>query len=89
MTTRTCLYCHKTMDLDEWYKTGHDYGCVKRPKGYQWPASKFTPEEMAVLYRMKLEQKKPISTILKDLVRQAAEARNIPFTPVEDRGFFK
>lgn len=87
--TKTCIYCHKEMDLTEWYKTGHDYDCMKRPKGYQWPASRLTKEEMAILYRMKLAQKKPISTILKELIGQAADAQNIPRTPVEDRGFFK
>jgi hypothetical protein len=37
-------------------------------KGYQWPASRLTAEDMAKLHRMRLETRKPITVLLHEAV---------------------
>lgn len=37
---------------------------------YPWPASRLTEEEMQILYEQRQKQKKPITQLLKEAVRQ-------------------
>jgi hypothetical protein len=46
-----------------------EQGKQKR-KGYQWPCSCFTAEEMAILFRLREQTGRPISRLLCDAVRR-------------------
>jgi hypothetical protein len=46
------------------------------PKGYQWPASRLTAEDMHTLHRMRLQTRKPITVLLHEAVSVLYELTN-------------
>lgn len=49
-------------------------------KNYQWPASKLTAVEMAILHRLRAATGKPINELLRDAILKFGELANTEMT---------